>query len=395
MLQLFLVISKMENTVGINLLIANLDLEEQIIQLATRTVVAASIALIVLVAIAIIVKKQSEHLQNMLKLPLFLMITITMLGATGILLASTVYLNVKSDSGGPVHWHNEIEFWACGAEINLRDPVGKLSNKVGSATFHEHNDKHIHLEGVVVDLEYDASLDKFMQVTGGSIAVDAIDIPLSPEKEKWFTSEDQLDGDGQKPENFEVATGNGSRILRSEDGTILSLKNGQSCGNGQHIPAQLQVFKFTYDKSTKTYYQEKLDNPAGYTLRAESSLGPPADCVIVEFDVPKQRTNKLCEQYGIKDVSRCTEFGVSEFNPDLCDISEVFKQQPTTPTPASSLTETCENERSTTSTTNANFPSKKCAIYFKNPNIEQDCQEQAKNQLTGISSECAVISESI
>ena len=39
----------------------------------------------------------------------------------------------------------------------------------------------------------------------------------------------------------------------------------------------------------------------------------------------KAATDKLCEQYGLKDAERCTSYGVSEFNPDLCNLREVNK----------------------------------------------------------------------
>ena len=33
-------------------------------------------------------------------------------------------------------------------------------------------------------------------------------------------------------------------------------------------------------------------------------------------------TDRLCQQYGVRDVERCTEFGVTEFNPELCNIRQ-------------------------------------------------------------------------
>ena len=73
------------------------------------------------------------------------MIALTLTLSTGILIGSTIYLNTNSDSGGPVHWHADIEFWACGNEIELRDPTG-FSNKIGTGTLHEHDDHRIHLD---------------------------------------------------------------------------------------------------------------------------------------------------------------------------------------------------------------------------------------------------------
>lgn len=301
------------------MLFAQADLEQQITELAIRTVVTASIALIVLVLIAAATKDKLP----ILKLPLFILIAFAMIGTTVILFGSTIYLNMKSESGGPVHWHSEIEFWSCGAELNLRDPVGFLSNKIGTATYHEHNDKHIHLEGVVVQKSHDASLGKFMEVTGGYINQGAVAIPLNNDQETWFATDSQIDGDKQRTENFGLATNEGQWITHDDKGAVLALRNGEYCSGSHEAPAELQVFVYSYDKATKTYAQRKMENPAEYVLREESALGPPADCVIVEYDTPKARTDKLCQQYGVKDADRCTEFGVKEYDGELCNIREV------------------------------------------------------------------------
>lgn len=316
------------------LLLAAADLEQQIASLATKTVAYAAVALVVLVVLAVIVNRQSEKLQRYLKLPLFVMIAFTMLGSTLLLAGSTIYLNVKSDSGGPVHWHSGIEFWACGTELNLRDPSGLLSNKVGSPTYHEHNDKYMHLEGVVVERDYDASLEKFMSVTGGYVTDQSVGIPLSEDAAAWELMHDQKDGDQVRftdGASIEEITANGQRISDTADGPVLQLKNGDDCGS---VPdAELQVFVYSYDKASETYSQRKLENPGAYIMRDESALGPPGDCVIVEFDTPKAATDKLCEQYGIKDSERCTEFGVEAYDPGLCNLREVSRpvEQPTSP----------------------------------------------------------------
>lgn len=305
------------------LIVAEADLELQIISLATRTVLTASVALIVLVLLASVTKNKS----NKLKLPLFILIAITMMGTTAVLLGSTIYLNVKSDSGGPVHWHADIEFWSCGAELNLRDPTGFLSNKIGSTTYHEHDDKRIHLEGVVVDKSHDASLGKFMEVTGGYINETGVAVPLGSDPETWFAGEKQSDGDQQRPENYRLATGNKNWISYDDEGAILTLQNGNYCSGGDSVPAEVQVFAYSYNETDDTYTQRKLDEPADYTIRDESIV-PPGDCIIVEYNTPRATTDKLCQQYGVRDVRRCTEFGVENYSPDLCNIEEVTAGAP-------------------------------------------------------------------
>lgn len=311
----------MTNNVGILTFFAENDLEGQITSLGVRTVLAASLALIVLTILAAVLKNRAPKL----KLPLFLTMAITVIGTTVLLFASTVYLNMKSESGGPVHWHSGIEFWACGAELNLRDPHGLLSNKIGTSTYHEHDDKFIHLEGVVVRKAHDASLEKFMSVTGGYINENGIGIPLNDGGEGWFAEGDMTDGDIQRPENYSLATGGGEWITPSEDGPVLNLRNGRGCG-GDSEPAEVQAFVYRFNEESDTYVQEKLDNPADYVMREESILGPPSDCVIIEYNTRRETTDKLCEQYGVKDAARCTEFGVKEYDPELCNIREVGRE---------------------------------------------------------------------
>jgi hypothetical protein len=96
-------------------------------------------------------------------------------------------------------------------------------------------------------------------------------------------------------------------------------RNGMGCNQDGY--AELQTFLIRYDKESKTYSQSKLSDPSQYVIRDESTV-PPGDCVIVEFDMLKSRTDKLCQQYGIRDETRCVEFGVSSYNPKLCNIRE-------------------------------------------------------------------------
>lgn len=301
------------------------DLEQQITSLGIKTVMYASLILGVTTLLAILLKKKKA-----LKLPLFLVMALTLIGTTLLLFGSTIYLNIKSESGGPVHWHTDVEFWACGAELELRDPHGLLSNKIGTSTYHEHDDKRIHLEGVVVRKAEDASLEKFMRVSGGYLADDRIGVPLNKlpsdtaivdASSYWLATDknDKLDGDQQRPENFLMATSNHEWIQESKDGPVLALTNGNGCG-GQ--AAEVQAFLYTYNEDDDTYSQRKLGSPMDYIMRDEPVV-PPGDCLIIEYDQPKERTAKLCKQYGVRDSKRCVEFGVKAYDPGVCNIREV------------------------------------------------------------------------
>jgi len=93
------------------------------------------------------------------------------------LIATTLHLNIISETKGPVHWHADFEIWICDKEINLVDPKG-LSNKVGTPLLHEHNDNRIHVEGVVVNKK-DVSLGAFFAALGGSLSNDGIKVPTN------------------------------------------------------------------------------------------------------------------------------------------------------------------------------------------------------------------------
>jgi hypothetical protein len=286
------------------------DIEGEINAFSLRTIGVASLLLVVLLGIASQVIKEKKH--QSFKKPLFILIAITIIIPTLLLAGSTVYINTISESKGPVHWHTDIEMWVCGQEVELRNPTGFLSNKIGTSTYHEHDDKRIHLEGVIVEKEYDASLEKFFDVTDGNIEQDSLTIAVEEQ-----VIENDLDGDVPRGDEEVVR----NFVNRDENGLYtLSVSNGDTCGGDQ--PAEVQAFLFRFDKSNDTYTQTKLDDPKSYIMRDESIV-PPGDCVVVEFDIPKNSTDRLCQQYGVRDSERCTEFGVTEFNADLCSIRQI------------------------------------------------------------------------
>lgn len=211
-----------------------------------------SVSLMVLATIALKIKNLSEENKKLL----FIAIVSVTLIPTIVMSASTVYLNVTSSSGGPVHWHADLEIWNCGKEVDLLDPKG-LSNKIGTPTFHEHNDKRIHLEGIVFTPR-DASLGNFFHVIGGKLSADS----------------------------FFVPTNSG----------LTSAKNGDSCGGRS---GEVQVFVYKTNKDN-TYIQQKLSEPQNYVISPFSGV-PQGDCIIVEFDEPKTRTDKMCRSYKVAE----------------------------------------------------------------------------------------------
>lgn len=227
---------------------SNLDIV--IADLSYKTVMIASVLLIILTSVSLFLKKINKPL----KVFLFGSIAIITLLTTVFIAGATVYLNSVSVSKGPVHHHADIEFWECGQELQLKDPQG-LSNKIGTPTLHEHNDKRIHLEGVVVG-KNDASLGKFMQVIDGGISPSSITIPTDSGKK-----------------------------------TLIS---GQNCPDG--TTAHLQVFIYRVNQGIAV--QEKLTNPQDFIIAPYSAV-PPGDCIIVEFDQEKDKTDKICRSFKV------------------------------------------------------------------------------------------------
>jgi hypothetical protein len=285
------------------------DLEGAINQLSVSSVYIALGLLFLLVILAIWVVKRKK---KKLMLPIYLGIAAVVVSTTLVISGATVYLNVKSATGGPVHWHADVEFWACGNELEIRNPSGFLSNKIGTPTLHEHNDKRIHLEGVPVSLPHDASLGKFMQVIGGEVSNNTLVLPLN--ETDYFAPE--ADGDGHPSPQPDLVD---NFIKTTPKGKVASFISGQTCANQQ---AEVQVFVYKYNEHDKTYKQTKLTAPANYAITGKSEV-PPGDCVIFEFDIAKERTTKLCEQYGIRDVEKCAEFGI-EGKREICEILEVM-----------------------------------------------------------------------
>jgi hypothetical protein len=229
-----------------------MELEAAVSQSSYAVLIVASLFLAVLVALSLHIKHPTQHIKKSLFIAIVIFVALPTLYMSG----ATLYLNAVSASQGPVHWHADFEVWNCGQEVNLKDPVGMLSNKIGTPTLHEHNDKRIHLEGVVVHPE-DASLGKFFRVIGGEITQTSVTVP----------------------------TNSGP----------LPLTNGSICADGQE--GHVQVFVYQTDKDNY-YTQKKIEIPQLYNISPQSNV-PAGDCIIVDFGPIKDKTDKLCRSYQV------------------------------------------------------------------------------------------------
>lgn len=287
------------------------DLEATVNSLSVNAVLIGSVVIVLCVILALLFVKKKPKL----KLPLFLGILIAVLSTTTVITGGTIYLNTNSYVGGPVHWHADTEIWACGNELELRDPTGFLSNKIGTPTLHEHNDKRIHLEGVPITAQ-DASLGKYMNVIGGAITKDTLIVPLNDNDDLYENGEGEEDGDGsgaQAPEQIQPY------IKTSAKGKVAEFITGGYCGDQQ---AAVQTYVYKFDKASKTYKQTKLDHPEDYSISHFGDV-PPGDCVIFEYGPVKDRTDKLCKQYGVRDKNLCEKYGVSGDGRKICENTEV------------------------------------------------------------------------
>lgn len=142
----------------------------------------------------------------------------------------TVYRNLISQSGGPIHWHADYEIWVCGEKIELMHSEG-LTDKVGSELMHNHNDSRIHIEGTIVDLK-DATVGKFFEAIGDKFTNDEI-------------------------------------MITSSDGTIIDKHNGDLC-NGK--PGSLKFF-------VNGTPNDKFDD---YIIKPFSTV-PPGDVLRIEY----------------------------------------------------------------------------------------------------------------
>jgi len=214
-----------------------------------KIIIIASVIVIALILISLFVKTKPESL----KIILFSSILVVVLLATFYVTYMTIAINLVSETKGPVHWHADFGIYKCGERLDLVDPQG-VSNRIGTSVFHEHGDNRIHVEGVIID-KRDADLHNFFRVIGGELT----------------------------NTKLKLATNTG----------MLEVNNGDLC-NGK--PGKLQGF--VYKTEGSKYDQLKMDKLQDYILNPYQ-LVPPGDCIIIEFDEEKEKTENICETYRI------------------------------------------------------------------------------------------------
>lgn len=198
-------------------------------------IVSSSVTIVIvgsaILALATLVGIFKSGKNPRLRKPLFAAMVVPVLAVTGFLVSSTIYLNLTSWSGGPVHWHADFEVTVCGEHADLVEPGG-FSNRVGSPTVHEHGDMRMHIEGVLESRE-DATVGNFFEQVGG---------------------------------HFEE----GHLIIPTDEG-MVEVKDGDLCPSGR--PGTLKFF-----------VNNVSNGEFGEYVIAPYSLVPPGDSLRIVFD---------------------------------------------------------------------------------------------------------------
>jgi hypothetical protein len=232
-------------------------ISEAVVRSTSITIITwAIILLTILIVISIVRKEMTETFKR----NIFVAIVLVVMLPTIYFAVTTVWLNITSETGGPVHWHADFGIYVCGDEIPPPIPKG-LSNKTGTPVIHEHEDRRLHVEGVLARIR-DASLSEFFRVQGGELSGNSFTIPT---------------GD-----------------------SFVTIENGDTCSNGRVGSWQAFVYKVDdIESEALTARQSKLTDYTDYIL-SPHVLVPPGDCIIFEFGPEKTRTDKICDFYQIE-----------------------------------------------------------------------------------------------
>lgn len=106
----------------------------------------------------------------------FIFMLLVIVIPTIFIFSSLMYVSLTSYSGGKIHWHADFEIFVDGELLELKDPEGFLSNKVGSPRFHEHDDNRIHAEGIFQKKE-GLTLRAFLDEVDGVLEIDKLVFP--------------------------------------------------------------------------------------------------------------------------------------------------------------------------------------------------------------------------
>lgn len=258
-----------------NTIFGALDLQASLGSLSVTATVVGGGLLLAFIALALIFEKRTTAL----KIPIFTAICVVVIATTSTLAFCASYLATQSPAGGMAHWQARYQIWVCGNRLELRDPQTFVSNKIGSASLHEHNDSIIHLEGTPSALPYDFSLGKFMAAVGGAISNNSLVVPVNDSG--YFVA-----GNAPAPELTEPY------VHTDPTGTVASVASGDPCGDQT---AAMQAFAYRYNESTNAYQQTKIADIAAYEP-SHATKASRSDCIIIEFGPYTPSTTHTCQE---------------------------------------------------------------------------------------------------
>ncbi len=238
---------------------------------------------------------------------------------TTVLLLSTSLLQIQSGTAGAAHTQAEIEFWVCGTEIS------PLTHNLSNDRRFSQGAKRVYLSGFTPADDEAGSLRGYVAALGGELQDESLRLPLAAQDDEWTMPEQLRDGDPQGDldtrfmQRYMIRQNTGS-----PDESFIDITSGQRCPRSTET--ELQVFVYSADPDSNSYQQQKLDNPSQYRFTAGQPV-PPGDCVIVEFDESKDRTDKLCPGYGMRDSQRCLTFGVQQLDDGYCSYEQVDPEE--------------------------------------------------------------------
>lgn len=198
---------------------------------------------------------------------------------------SSLFLNVFSDSGGKVSWRAGLEVWACGIHIK---PKPQPTWVDGSTLV---------FEDIYFNLSKELSLTNVLANNGAKIGGGNLRLAVDQNAINQLGPQERSLIDDK---------------LSLVDGQLeINLRSGQNC---QQIPSELQIFVYQADENGQGYQQTKLtpgvkinqpisrletearelSQEQDYVYTPAESM-PPGDCLIIELDVPKESTNKVCK----------------------------------------------------------------------------------------------------
>ena len=234
---------------------------------STTVVLYGSIAIAAFLFLSLVIKQKTERG----RLFLFWGMTSVIIFVTAFITLDTIFKNIRSVTGGPVHWHADYKITVCGGSpkavsesgetdhdhddhdhqnVDLVDPTG-LANRVGDPVLHEHGDGRIHIEGTVESFA-DITLAEFFETTGGQLSNERMVVPTNE--------------------------------------GLVDVANGASCPSGS--TGTLQVFRYRTEGSL--LFQDKLDDFSNYVISPHTTI-PPGDCLILEFGEQKDSTESICD----------------------------------------------------------------------------------------------------